>query len=103
MRTERLGVAALLALPGALVIYLGFSDGGYFPATIAVGAVLTALILVVRTMSAHRPLEGIGPRLGVALACLGLFGGWVLLSRVWSDSPVRSTVEFDRVLLYLLT
>src|SRR4051794_9258359 len=102
MRVERLGIAALLALPGALVVYLGFNDGGFFPSTVAVCAVFTALVLVARTMVASHPFEGLSRGLGLALAALGLFALWVLVSRAWSHAPARSTLEFDRVLLYLL-
>ena len=103
MSLERAGLAALLALPGALAIYFGFVGGGFFPATVAVGVVVVALTLVVRTTSAEHPFAGLSPALGVAAGALGLLAAWVLVSQEWSHAPARSAVEFDRVLLYLLT
>jgi O-antigen ligase len=103
MSLERAGLAGLFLLAPALISYVAFDDGGFFPATVGVAAVVIALTLVVRTTSAPNPFGGLSPALGVAVGALGLFGGWVLLSRVWSHAPARSTVEFDRVLLYMLT
>jgi hypothetical protein len=103
MSLERVGLAGLFLLAPGLLVYVAFDDGGFFPQTVAIATVVVALTLVVRTTSAESPFAGLSPALGVAVSALALFGGWVLLSRTWSHAPARSTVEFDRVLLYLLT
>jgi hypothetical protein len=94
--------AAALALPGALVVYTGLSDGGFFADTTATLAVWMALLLGAWVAVGRDPVAGISPRLIVAAAALGLFAVWTLLSATWG-SPGRAVVEFDRALLYLLT
>ena len=37
-RSGRLALTALMLLPGALVVFMGFNAGGYFPATPAIVA-----------------------------------------------------------------
>lgn len=51
---------------------------------------------------ARRPFAGWSGALALASGALALFGVWALLSALWSDAPVRSLTEFDRVLLYAL-
>lgn len=97
-----IGVAAVLALPGALTVYLGVSGGGFFAGTTGFVVVLLILAMVLRVTLAERPFEGFGPALAVAAAALGLFAVWTLLSFTWSDSQSRALLEFDRALLYLL-
>src|SRR3954452_12109095 len=41
--------AAVLALPGAIAVYLGFNSGGYFPDTTAFAVLVLVVILVLRT------------------------------------------------------
>jgi len=45
--SHRAGAVALLALPAALVIFLSFNAGGYFPGT----AALAGLVVVLATGS----------------------------------------------------
>ncbi len=99
---RKVGVAALLTLPGALTVYLGVSGGGFFAGTTGVVVLVLILAMVLRTTLAERPFEGFGPALAVAAAGLGLFAVWTLLSFTWSDSQSRALLEFDRALLYLL-
>lgn len=89
-------------LPGALIIYLGFDGGGYFPPATGVACAALTLVLVLRLTLAERPLEGFGLGAGLVTAALGLFAVWSLLSSSWSDSPARAVAEFDRALLYML-
>lgn len=89
-------------LPGALIIYLGFDGGGYFPSATGVACAALALALVLRLTLAERPLEGFGLSAGLVAATLGLFAVWALVSSLWSDAPARAVIEFDRALLYLL-
>jgi O-antigen ligase len=93
---------ALVALPGALTVYLSFNAGGFFAGTPAVVATFLAGVLAVRTVAARRPFEGASGPLAVAATALALFAIWTLLSASWSDAPGRALIEFDRALLYLL-
>ncbi len=98
----RLAVTALMLLPGALIVFMGFNAGGYFPATPAIAALVLAQILLVRIMQARRPFEGFAPITLVAIAALGLYTAMTLISASWSHADARALIEFDRAWLYLL-
>ena len=93
---------ALSLLPGALIIYLAFQSGGFFPDTTGFVVIVVLLVILVRTALAERPFEGFGPLVLVATGAMALFAGWTLLSGQWSHAPARALLEFDRVLLYLV-
>jgi len=99
---DRLGSWGLVALPGALLVFLSFNAGGFFPGTPALVALVLLLVLVSRIILVPRPFAGFSPALAVAAGALGLYAIWALLSATWSDSTWRALVEFDRALLYLL-
>jgi hypothetical protein len=99
---ERLAGWGVLFLPGALVVFLSFNAGGYFPGTPALVAVFLLLCLAARILAAERPFEGFTPALGVCAGALCLYALWALISASWSDSTWRASVEFDRALLYLV-
>jgi hypothetical protein len=101
-RVGRLAMAALMLLPGALIVYTGFNAGSYFPMTPAVGALIVTQILLVRIMQAPRPFEGLAPVTLVAITGLGLYALMTLVSASWSHSTGRALIEFDRAWLYLL-
>jgi hypothetical protein len=101
-RAEELGRIALMLLPGALIVFTGFTAGGYFPATPAIGALVLTQILVVRLMQARHPFEGLGALTLVVIGALALYGGLTLASAFWSHSTGRALIAFDRVWLYLL-
>jgi O-antigen ligase len=101
-RAGKLAVTALMLLPGALIVFMGFNAGGYFPSTPAVAAIVLAQILLVRIMQARRPFEGLAPITLVAIAALGLYTLLTLLSAAWSHASGRALIEFDRAWLYLL-
>jgi O-antigen ligase len=98
----RVGLIALMLLPGALIVFLGFNAGGYFPGTPAVAALVVTQILIVRIVQADRPFEGLGALTLVAIVALGLYAALTLASALWSRAPGRALVEFDRAWLYLL-
>jgi hypothetical protein len=100
-RGSELGCLALLALPGALVVYLAFNSGGMFEATTAFVAVLVLAVGAVAAAVAPRPLAGLAPRGLLAIVLLALLAIATLLSGTWSGAPGRAAVAFDRVLLYL--
>ena len=93
---------ALVAVPGALTLYLSFSAGGFFPDATGLAVVVVSLVLVVRITLAERPFAGVSGPVLVAGGALTLFAIWTLLSALWSGSPARALLEFDRTLLYLL-
>jgi O-Antigen ligase len=99
---SRLGVIALLLLPGALIVFLGFFAGGYFPGTPAVAALILTQVLLVRILQARHPFEGLAPITLAGIATLGLFAALTLASGLWSHAMSRALIEFDRAWLYLL-
>ena len=99
---SRAASAAVLALPGALTAYFAFNAGGFFAQTPALVAVVLTLVFVVRVTTAEAPFAGFGWPLAAAAAALALYCLWTLLSGIWSDSPARALIEFDRALVYLL-
>src|SRR4051794_5021781 len=46
----------LIAVPGALIIYLSFESGGYFPQGPAVAAIFLIVVLVLRITLVDEPL-----------------------------------------------
>src|SRR3954470_19443984 len=100
---RRLRHALLPVVPalGLLALELGhaFEAGGYFAGTSALGAALVSLALIAHVMRARRPFEGLSAGVVVAAGALGLLAVWTLVSAIWSDSPARALVEFDRALL----
>jgi len=99
---KALGEAAIPILLGALVVYLAFNMGGFFPAATGAATVVLALALVLRLTLAERPFAGVSAPVLVAAAALALLAVLTLLSGSWSGAPARALLEFDRTLLYLL-
>lgn len=93
---------ALLALPGALIVYFAFDSGGYFPASPAVAAIVLVVLLVLRTTLAGEPFAAFSGPLAIAAGALGLLAIWTVASSLWSDAAGRALVEYDRALAYLL-
>lgn len=100
-RARALTFGAFL-LPGALMVYLGFSAGGFFPGATALVALVIALLVVLRAAFAADPMAGVSRPLLVAAVPFAAYSIWVLVSTAWSDAPARGLIEFDRALLYLL-
>jgi hypothetical protein len=95
-------MVALMLLPGALVVFMAFNAGGFFPAAPAAAAIVLAQILLVRVVRSRDPLEGLAPAALVAIACLGLYAALTVGSALWSHSTSRALIEFDRACMYLL-
>jgi hypothetical protein len=94
---------ATMLLPGALVVYLAFNDGGFFPEPPALVAVFLALLLAGRLLLGLTAVNGAGGR--VQLAVTGAFvayAAWSLASAGWSGSPERALTSVDYILLYAL-
>jgi hypothetical protein len=101
-RAGGIAVTALMLLPGALVVFMGFNAGGYFPAAPAVAAIVLAQILLARIMLSRNPFDGLAPATFVAIGALSLYAALTLASALWSHSSGRALIEFDRACLYLL-
>jgi O-antigen ligase len=99
---SELGLIGLMLLPGALIVFLGFNAGGYFPGTPAVAALVLTQILLVRIVQARRPFEGLAPMTLVVAGALACYALLTLVSGIWSHSMSRALIEFDRAWLYLL-
>jgi len=99
---ERLGLAAILLLPGALTLFFGFQAGGFFPGSVGVSVLILCVALGLRIGLAGRPLEGMGAVGLVVVAALAGFAIWTLASAAWSGSVSRAVLEFDRALAYML-
>jgi len=98
-RRSLLAVFALL--PGALVVYLAFNAGGYFPNTQGLVTIVLLLALAGWIGFADEPFDGLGPLFALAAGAFAAFAAWTLLSGAWSDSTARALLEFNRALLYL--
>jgi O-antigen ligase len=98
----RLARGAILALPGAMVLYFSFKAGGFFPAAPALVAIVLLLILVLRITLADDPFASFGWPVAVAVGAMSLFAIWTLASGGWSDAPARALIDFDRALVYTL-
>jgi hypothetical protein len=96
-------LGVLLCVPGLLVLFFSFSSGGFFPDSVATGAVALAVLLVVRLGLADNALAPYGPAALIPLGGIVGLAGWALLSQVWSHAPGRADVAFDRDLLYAVT
>ncbi len=96
-------LSVLLWVPALLILFFSFDSGGFFPDSVAFGALVVAILLVARLGLAERPLAAIGP--GTLVPLVGIFGlaGWALLSQYWSHAAGRATIGADRDLLYALT
>jgi O-Antigen ligase len=94
------GLLASFAGIAAATLYLSFNAGGFFVSAPALVALGLLLCLLLRFTLAARPLEGIGTEAGVAIAGMALYSVWTLASELWSHSPSRALIEFDRAMLY---
>ena len=89
-------------LSAALVSYLAFNAGGFFPGTTALAAIFLVGVLVVFTMTVRRPGAAVSGRLTAGVVLLALFALWQLVSSSWSHAPGRALLAFDLTLLYVL-
>lgn len=99
---ERIGQAALLAMPGLLVVWFGFKSGGFFPDAPALVALVLSQALALRVTQSRLPFAGMGRLFAAVSLLLAAFAAWILASSLWSDAPGRALVEFDRVLCYVV-
>jgi hypothetical protein len=100
-RATGLGHALLVLLPAALMVWLSFNAGGFFAKEAAVAAFVLLFALLLWVTLSESPFGRSTASLTLAVGALALLGAWILVSAVWSDSPARSLLEFDRLLIYL--
>ncbi len=93
------GLAAALG-PGALIVFLGFNAGAFYPGTTGLMAVLVLVALLGRVTLAVAPAAGASRAGALVLAALALLATLSLLSATWSSAPGRALADWDRVLLY---
>jgi O-antigen ligase len=98
-----LGSAASFAGIAAITLYLSFNAGGFFVIPPAVVGIVLLLCLLAQLTLAARPLDGVGPLATIAIAGMAFYSVWTLASSLWSHSPSRALIEFDRAMLYTLT
>jgi hypothetical protein len=101
-RVRGLPIYAVLLLPGLLVLYFSFHAGGYFPRQVAIAGLVVTQVLILFLLLTNNPFERLSWPAVAATVAMALFAGWILLSQLWSDSPARSILEFDRALMYLV-
>jgi O-antigen ligase len=99
---QRAGWIALFALAPAMLVYLSFSAGGYFPSASGYVAVVLAGALVLRSTLAAKPFEGFSRTLAVPLVALTLYAAWQLASALWAHTSARVLDSYDQTLLYVL-
>ena len=99
---ERIGWIALVALGPAVLIYLSFNAGGYFPSTSGFVGIVFAGALVLRSTLAARPYEGLNRVLALPLVGLTLYAALQLTSALWSQATANTLDSFTRTLLYVL-
>src|SRR3954454_13385365 len=101
-RAAPIFVRIMLIAPAALVVYLAFNAGGFFPREVAIAVIVAAQAFVLYVSLAQNPFSRLSWQVAVATSAMALFALWILASQLWSDAPGRSLLEFDRALLYLL-
>jgi O-antigen ligase len=90
------------ALPALAVAFLGFRQGGFFPASPGIVAAVLGIALVLRITLSARPLAGVSAPVVVLVAALALLAVLELASAGWSHAPARALLDFDRTLAYVL-
>ncbi len=101
-RPARLVAAGLAVLLCVGVVAIAFAAGGYFAGTTGVAEAIAAAALAAWIVVAPSPTSGWSVALGIAVAALGAFALWTLLSSNWSHAPSRAAIEANRALLYTL-
>lgn len=99
---RRAALAALIALPAVLQVWLAFHSGGFFAGATGMATAVLLGVVAVRALVAPEPFAGLGKLAWAAVAALALYSAWTLASSAWSDSSTRAVIEFDRALLYVL-
>jgi hypothetical protein len=93
---RRDAIAGLLGL--AAILPLGFFDGGYFPTSWGVPALVGLWIATVAIGVAPAPLHR---RELLALAALAVFLCWSALSLIWTIDRPQTVLELERLTIYV--
>src|SRR3954452_13111715 len=92
----------VLLAPAVLLAYFSFNAGGFFPRPPAFALIAFAQLLVLYVTLSPHPFARLSWTAVTAVVALAAFALWILASQLWSHAPVRSILEFDRALLYLV-
>jgi hypothetical protein len=98
----RSGRSLHLVVPAALTAWFAFRAGGFFPGTVGISVAALAVALMLRVTLARAPFAGWSPLAAVVAGAGVAYGGWTVLSVIWSDAPGRALLELDRTMAYLL-
>ena len=82
------------------VVWIGFANGGYFPAEWGWAALAFALLALLAVLVRER--VAIASAEWAAVLALGAFAGWTLLSVTWSPSSAQPVLAFERTCVYVL-
>jgi hypothetical protein len=98
--TRALPSALCGAAAVAILVWLAWRTGGYFPAEhLLAGGIAFAVAGVLLVL--RRPHYLVASEALLALGALAAFAGWIGLSRVWSENPITAMEDFDRALAYV--
>jgi O-antigen ligase len=93
----------VMLVPGPLVTYFGFEDGGFYPTPQAYVGVLLAVLVAATTVIDRRGDLRRNRPLQLVTLVFSAYAAWILVSVAWSHAPLRAVSEFDLTLLYLLS
>jgi hypothetical protein len=96
-----LAAAATWLLTFALVAFLGLEGGGYDPLVHDQVGIAVWWLLLVAVVVGMVPRRQPAPTALAAIALLGGFALWVVLSLIWTESSGRTFAEIARVVTYL--
>jgi hypothetical protein len=87
-------------VPFALVVGLGFANGGFFPGATGIAALGALLLLLLRVVLSPAAFTRPPAAAMVAVGAMAALAAWTLLSATWSHSASRAMLEYQRTLLY---
>jgi hypothetical protein len=93
------GSAGVALLTLIAVVWLAFTDGGYFP--VMWGWVALAFLWVALLALLLRDRLRLSAPEWAMLASFGAFIGWIGVSVLWSSNPAQTVLEVERAVLYL--
>lgn len=103
--TSHRAIAAALALPLLLVVYLGVRDGGYGEIVRDQVGIVVWLLVLFGSLTQLLPLRSVSKAGWATLGTMVALLGWTALAMLWSESREQTAIEIARVatLLGVLT
>jgi hypothetical protein len=93
------GSAGVALLTLIAVVWLAFTDGGYFP--VMWGWVALAFLWIAVLVLLLRDHLRLSAREWAMLISFGALIGWIGVSALWSSNPAQTVLEVERAVLYL--